>query len=103
MLNNQDVSWSSDELNRPVELLFASAEREFSAFVSAVHALFGVDRAHRSALDWIEELSSLEWPENNAMPNWRKATLDASKRLAKSMSGNPGEGYWRTSEEENLV
>jgi hypothetical protein len=92
MLHRQGASWSSDECNPSVQLLIASAERELSSFFLAVQALFGVEWAHRSALAWIEEMSSLEWPENDAMPNWRKATLGASIRLASSMPGNHSEG-----------
>ncbi len=32
------------------------AEKELSAFISAVDKLFGVEQARQSALDWIEEL-----------------------------------------------
>jgi hypothetical protein len=92
MLHRQGASWRSDECNPSVQLLIASAERELSSFFLAVHSLFGVEWAHRSALAWIEEMSSLGWPEDDAMPNWRMATLGASIRLASSMSGNPAEG-----------
>ncbi len=92
MLREPRASLSSDEFNPSVQLLIASAECELSSFFLAVHSLFGVEWAHRSALDWIEEMRSLEWPENDAMPNWRKATLGASIRLANSMPSNPAEG-----------
>ncbi len=88
LLSDHTTSLSSGDLNAQVRLFYASAERELSAFVSAVGAQFGVQQAHRSAIDWIEELSLLLWPVNGSMPNWRKATLGASIRLANSMSGS---------------
>jgi hypothetical protein len=86
MLSKQRASQSSGEINPQVRLLVTSAERELSAFVSAVDGQFGVEQAHRFALDWIEKVSLIRWPVSGAMPNWRKATLGASIRLGNSVS-----------------
>jgi hypothetical protein len=64
------------------------AERELSAFISAVDNLFGAEQAHKSALDWIEELELMDWPSGESAPDWRRATLSASARLGTLMSGN---------------
>jgi hypothetical protein len=64
------------------------AERELSAFISAIDNLFGAEQAHKSALDWIEELELMDWPSGESAPDWRRATLSASARLGTLMSGN---------------
>lgn len=63
------------------------AERELSAFISAVDKVFGAEQAHKSALDWIEELELMDWPSGESAPDWRRATLSASARLGTLMSG----------------
>jgi hypothetical protein len=66
------------------------AEKELLAFISAVDKLFGPEQAHRSALDWIEELELMDWPSGESVPDWRRATLGASARLGTLMcSGDP--------------
>ena len=57
------------------------AEKELSAFISAVHELFGPEQARRSALQWIEELELMDWPSGKSTPDWRRATVVASARL----------------------
>jgi len=64
------------------------AEKELSAFISAVDKLFGVEQARQSALDWIEELELMVWPSGESVPDWRRATLGASARLGALMSGS---------------
>lgn len=61
---------------------FIAAERELSAFFTAVNSMFGVEQARQSAIHWIEELKSMNWPTDDSMPNWRQATLAACARLA---------------------
>jgi hypothetical protein len=78
-----------------VKLFFIAAERELSAFFTAVNSMFGADQACRSAIHWIEELDSMDWPTDDSMPNWRQATLAASTRLAADLAiatQNSGEG-----------
>src|SRR5882762_9199207 len=51
------------------------AEKELSAFISAVHKLFGAEQARQSALHWIEELELMDWPSGESIPDWRQATV----------------------------
>jgi hypothetical protein len=80
---------------------FSAAERELSAFFTAVKNMFGADQACKSAIHWIEELESMDWPTEDAMPNWRQATMAASTRLAadlaiaKQTSGELAKRAWR--------
>jgi hypothetical protein len=61
--------------------LLASAERELSAFVAAVHELFDAEEARRAATNWIEELERTDWPREAAVIDWRRATIAAAARL----------------------
>jgi hypothetical protein len=62
------------------------AEKELSAFISAVHKLFGPEQARQSARHWIEELELMDWPSGESTPDWRRATVVASARLGTLMS-----------------
>ena len=59
----------------------ALAERELSAFVTAVHQLFGAEQAWRAAGSWIEELERTDWPNEAPVIDWRKVTIAAAARL----------------------
>lgn len=74
--------------------LLIISEKELSAFMSAVDELFGAEQAHKSALDWIEELELMDWPSGESAPDWRRATLRASARLGTVMSGNGEPIMW---------
>ena len=67
------------------------AEKELSAFIRAVDKLFGAEQAQQSARHWIEELERMDWPSGESIPDWRRATVAASARLAAvlSSSGEP--------------
>ena len=41
--------------------LFISAMKELAAFFTAIDTLFGPEQARRSAINWIEELDSIDW------------------------------------------
>ena len=64
------------------------AEKELSAFICAVDQLFGAEQARQSALDWIEELECMDWPSGESIPDWRRATVGASARLAALLFGS---------------
>src|SRR5229473_3603243 len=84
MLDKRKVSRDS-ETDRYIQLANAFlvlAEKELSAFISAVHKLFGAEQARQSALHWIEELELMDWPSGESIPDWRRATVVASARLA---------------------
>lgn len=70
--------------------LLILAEKELSAFISAVDELFGPRQARQSAFDWIEELELMDWPSGESIPDWRQATLGASARLGTLMSARHG-------------
>ncbi len=58
------------------------AERELSAFISAVTQLFGPEEAKLSAEDWLDESELMDSPPLSTNRNWRAVTIAASARLA---------------------
>ncbi len=80
------MNLQQDEQNEPCVQLgnrVALAERELSAFTGAVNRLFGTEHAQQSAKDWAEELESVLWPLQEAIPDWRQLTIAAAARLAR--------------------
>jgi hypothetical protein len=63
--------------------LLASAERELSAFVTAVNQLFDAEQGRKAAKDWIEELERTDWPSGASVIDWRKITIAAAARLVR--------------------
>jgi hypothetical protein len=68
--------------------LLVLAQRELSAFMSAVDKCFGAEQARQSGLDWIAELKVMDWPSGELVPDWRQATFAASARLSTLGSRN---------------
>jgi hypothetical protein len=64
------------------------AEREFSAFTSAVKELFGPEQAQLSVVDWLAELELMDSQPVFTSRHWRAVTIAASARLANRL--NPG-------------
>ena len=60
--------------------LMAMAERELSAFFSAVTHLFGSEQAELSAGDWLHELIEIDGLPASAR-EWRLITAKVSTRL----------------------
>jgi hypothetical protein len=58
------------------------AEREFSAFISAVKELLGQEQAELSAVDWLDELELMDSQRGYTSRDWRAVTIAASARLA---------------------
>jgi hypothetical protein len=90
MLEKRKIS-RDGERDRCVQLangFLILAEKELSAFISAVDKLFGAEQARQSALDWIQEMELMDWPSGESLPDWRRATLGASARLGTLMSDN---------------
>src|SRR4030081_3259499 len=84
MVDEPKISTNS-ETDRCIQVanhFLVLAEKELAAFVSAVHKWFGAERARQSALHWIEELERMDWPSGESIPDWRRATVVASARLA---------------------
>ncbi len=61
--------------------LLGTAERELSAFVTAVTQLFDAEQGRKAANDWIEELDRTDWPSGASVNDWRKVTIAAAIRL----------------------
>jgi hypothetical protein len=71
----------ADQQREPMAQHLALAERELSAFVTAVHQLFGADQASQAGDIWIEELERTDWPSEALVIDWRKVTIAAAGRL----------------------
>ena len=62
--------------------LLRTAERELAAVYAAVVGRYGPEEARRAAYDWIEEMETMYWPAEWALPNWRDVTIAAADSLA---------------------
>lgn len=62
------------------------AEREFSAFISAVKELLGPEQAELSAVDWLDESELMNRQAGSASRDWRAVTIAASARLANRLN-----------------
>ena len=71
----------------PTAQLLASAERELSAFVTAVNQLFDAKQGRKAAKNWIEELERTDWPSGASAIDWRKVTIAAAARLVRRAKG----------------
>ena len=65
-----------------IDLLHA-AERELGSFVSAVRELFGAEQVPQAIEDWMQELIAIDWPRQNAAPDWRCVSITAALRLSR--------------------
>jgi hypothetical protein len=79
-MSNESVSVTDQEWESMAQHL-ASAERELSAFVTAVHQLFGAEHARQAADNWMEELERTDWPSEPPPIDWREVTIAAAARL----------------------
>ena len=67
--------------------LMIRAERELSAFFSAVAVLFGPEQAALAAKDWLQQLEVMEVLP--ASPReWRVLSIEVSTRLARRVNAN---------------
>ena len=66
----------------PVAELLMTAERELAAFYTAVVRRYGPEEARRAAYDWIEEMETMDWPLDGAVPNWRRVSIAAANCLS---------------------
>jgi len=67
--------------------ILASAERELSAFVTAVNQLFDAEQGRKAANNWIEELERTDWPSGASVIDWRKVTIAPAGRLVRRDKG----------------
>jgi len=63
--------------------LLASAERELSAFVTAVNQLFDAEQGREAAKNWIKEMERTDWPSGASVIDWRKVTVATAARLVR--------------------
>ena len=71
----------------PCPDLMTMAERELSAFFTAVAQLFGPEQAEISAKDWLRELIEIDGLPASTR-EWRLITAKASTRLARGMNAS---------------
>ena len=71
----------ADQQREPMAHHLALAERELSAFVTAVHPLFGPEQARYAADNWMEELEQTDWIIEAQAIDWRGVTIVAAARL----------------------
>jgi hypothetical protein len=62
--------------------LLKTAERELSAFYTAILRRYGPEEARRAACDWIEKIETMEWPLDGVIPNWRHVSIAAADCMA---------------------
>jgi hypothetical protein len=90
-MSNESVS-VTDQEGKSMAQHLASAERELSAFVTAVHQLFGPEQARYAADNWMEESEQTDWPSDAPVIDWRRGTISAAARLGgrdkRQLSGN---------------
>jgi len=67
------------------------AKRELAAFARAVGELFGAEQATLSAVDWIDELESMDWPARPGVSDFRRITIATSARLVQRLFMPPRE------------
>ena len=65
--------------------ILASAERELSAFVTAVNQLFDAEQGREAAKNWIEELERTDWPSGALVIDWRKVTIAAASLVRRGI------------------
>ena len=65
------------------------AERELSAFISAVKEFLGPEQAQLSAVDWLDELELMASHPGATSRHWRAVTIAASVRLANRLNAGP--------------
>jgi hypothetical protein len=80
-------SFSAFDQEGSMAQLLASAERELSAFVTAVNPLFDAEQGRKAAKIWIEELVRTEWPRGTSVIDWRRVTIAAAARLVRRGKG----------------
>jgi hypothetical protein len=78
---------SSKNSNHPCPDLVTMAERELSAFFTAITQLFGPKQAELSAEDWLKELIEIDSLPASSR-EWRLITAKASTRLASRVNAS---------------
>jgi hypothetical protein len=84
------LSNSTASIHDPEDLLVLTAERELSAFFTAVTELFGPEEAMRASEDWLQQLEKLQ-SLSNTPRQFRLITISASEKLAKRVTSDGSE------------
>jgi hypothetical protein len=79
-MSKENVTVTAQE-GKSIAQHMASAERELSAFVTAVRQLFGPEQARQAANNWMEELEQTDWTCEAQPIDWRSVTIAAAARL----------------------
>ena len=79
-MSNESIGVADQEGQLMAQQL-ALADRELSAFVTAVHQLFGAEQSWQAGNIWIEESERMDWPSEAPVIDWRKVTIAAARRL----------------------
>jgi hypothetical protein len=74
----------TDQEGKSMAQHLASAERELSAFVTAVHQLFGPEQARYAADNWMEELEQTDWISEAQAIDWRAVTIVAAANACRA-------------------
>jgi len=82
---NTKESFSNSICNEQMQM----AERELSAFISAVKELHGPEQAQLSAVEWLDELELMDSQAGSTNRHWRAVTIAASARLANRLNAGP--------------
>jgi hypothetical protein len=69
--------------------LLRTAEKELSAFYTAILRRYGPEEARRAAYDWIEEMKTMDWPLDEVVPNWRHVSIIAADCVASRVVEQP--------------
>jgi hypothetical protein len=62
--------------------LLLTGERELASFYGAVEKRYGSEEARKAARGWIDEVATMDWPADGALPNWRRLSIVAADCLA---------------------
>jgi hypothetical protein len=76
------------EVSVSVDGDITSAERELSAFITAINNLLGAEQARQASEDWMEELEQTDFPSGTPVIHWRQITIAAASRLAGRVNGH---------------
>jgi len=79
-VSNESIGVADQEGQLMLQQL-ALAEKELSAFITAVHQLFGPEQSWQAGNIWIEELERMDWPSEAPVIDWRKVTIAAAGRF----------------------
>ena len=80
-----ELSISTASIHDPKDLMVLRAERELSAFFTAVTELFGSEEARRASEDWLQQLKKIQ-SLSNTPRQFRLITISASEKLAKRVT-----------------